>query len=356
VTPDGETNIGFGLLKLGDRENVSAGNGGVSSDTMAEPRGSGTTSEILAECERLLETGDTAGAKQQLLSLATLTPADEKEWKRLHKLCIGLEQTTRAQLYTERFLRVCKNSAAAHLANARNFLPNRNDWDQVRKAIAEAQKNPRPEAGFWFEIAKMQKDIRDYEVAIVSARKSISFDPINVEARELLIAALGVLRQQNEIRGECLALARCHTQSNETDPSRWASLARLAAEAGASKQARKYIDIAAEHLSNVSYGAEVDLVRALILTRQPERAMKHLRHLLAAGSQNTWLWNTLIDTAMSYRYYDVALVAIEQLKAIPHQDPEFLYSLSVKDKTARSGGFLKRIVLDWLWEHGWRLG
>ena len=88
-----------------------------------------------------------------------------------------------------------------------------------------------------------------------------------------------------------------------------------------------------EHLSNVSYGAEVDLVRALILTRQPARAMKHLQHLLAAaGSKNTWLWNTLIDTAMSYRYYDVALVAIEQLKAIPHRDPEFLYSLSVKEK------------------------
>jgi tetratricopeptide (TPR) repeat protein len=335
---------------------VAAGNGGVSSDTMAEPRGSGATSEILAECERLLETGDIAGAGQRLLSLANLTPVDEQEWKRLHTLCLGLKQTTRAQLYTERFLRVCKDSAAAHLANARNFVPNYGDWNQVRKAIAEAQKNPIPEAGFWFEIARMQKDMRDDEAAIVSARKSISFDPINVEVRGLLIAALGVLRRQSEIRSECLALARCHSQSDEPDPSRWASLARLAAEAGARKQARKYIDIAADHLSNVSYGAEVDLVRALILTRQPARAMKHLRHLLAAGSKNTWLWNTIIVTAMPYRYYDVALVAIEQLKAIPHQDPEFLHSLSVKEKTARSGGFWKRAVLDWLWSHGWWVG
>lgn len=247
---------------------VATGNGGVSCETMAEPRGSGAP-ETLAECERLLEIGDTAGATQQLLSLTTLTPVDEQEWKRLHTLCLGLEQTTRAQLYTERFLRICKDNAAAHLANARNFLPNHGDWDQVRKAITEAQKNPRPEAGFWLEIAKMQKDMRDDKATIISARKSISFDPINVEVRELLIASLGVLRRQSEIRSECLALARCHTQSNETDPSRWASLARLAAEAGARKQARKYIDIAAEHLSNGSYGPEVDLVRALILTHSP---------------------------------------------------------------------------------------
>jgi hypothetical protein len=118
------------------------------------------------------------------------------------------------------------------------------------------------------------------------------------------------------------------------------------------KQAKSYIDIAAAHLSDVSYGAEIDLIFALIFTKQPRRAMKHLQHLLEANSKNTWLWTAIMNAAMSRWYYDIALVAIAQLKVIPYQDPEFLYRVSLTEKTARSGGFLKRFVLDWVRSRG----
>jgi predicted Zn-dependent protease len=319
----------------------------------AELRGSGGTLAAVAACEALLESGDLAAARQQLESLGSVTPASECEWNRLHSLCLRLKDHTRGQLFTERFLGVCNDSALAHLANAQSFGSVNRNRDRILASIAAALKNPRSDSGFWYEVAKIQKNVNEHDAACDSARTSISLDPMNVEARELLIASLGVLKRRSEIRSECVLLARCLTQSNDKEPSRWARLARLAAEALAMKQAKSYIDIAAGYLSSSSYGAEVDLILALIMTRQPRRAMKHLQHLLEANSKNTWLWTALIESAMSRRYYDIALVAITQLKAIPFQDPEFLYRMSLTEKTARSGGFLKRIVLDWIRFRGW---
>jgi tetratricopeptide (TPR) repeat protein len=308
---------------------------------------------VIVECERLFAAGEVDAAKQRLLSLQSVTPVSEGEWKGLHSICLKLKDRTRAQLYTERFLGVCKDNASAHLANARNFGSVNNDRDRILESVDAALRNPPSDAGFWREIATIQKDVREYEAACDSARKSIFLDPTDAETRELLISSLGILWRTSEIRSECSLLARCLTESNEKNPGRWASLARIAAEYGATKQAKAYIDIAAGYISNVSYGAEVDLIRALILTRQPKRAMKHLEHMLAADSKNSWLWDTLLATAMSRGYYDIALIAIARLKAIPYQDPEFLYRLSLKEKSARSGGFLKGVVLNWVRSRAW---
>jgi hypothetical protein len=62
--------------------------------------------------------------------------------------------------------------------------------------------------------------------------------------------------------------------------------------------------------------------------------MKHVERLLEENRPNVWMWNTLVEIAMVRRYYDVALTAIRRLKAIPHQDPEFLYRLTLSEMVA----------------------
>jgi hypothetical protein len=62
--------------------------------------------------------------------------------------------------------------------------------------------------------------------------------------------------------------------------------------------------------------------------------MKHVERLLEENRPNVWMWNTLVEIAMMRRYYDVALTAIRRLKAIPHQDPEFLYRLTLSEMAA----------------------
>lgn len=297
-------------------------------------------------CEQLVASDGAAAAKQLLLSLENVTPDSEEEWKRLHSLCLRLNERTRAQVYTERFLRGHKDSATAHLANARNFISLPRDWPRVKESMTAALSNPGTDKEFWREVATLQFSIHENEAACISARKAISLDPGDVEMRELLISALGILQRLGEIRRECAQLADCLVQSKQNDPLLWARLSRIAAEAGARKQARSYIDSAAECLSGVNYGADFELTRALILTSQPKRAMIHLQHLVEDNSQNTWLWNTLVDMAMLRRYYDIALIAIRQLKAIPHQDPEFLYRLSRTEQAASKarGSFLSRFI------------
>ena len=135
-----------------------------------------------------------------------------------------------------------------------------------------------------------------------------------------MISALGNLRRVSEVRRECARLANCFLTSNQHDPLRWARLSRIAAEAGARRQAKTYIDYSVNCLSGVNYGADFELTRALILTGQRKRAMTHLQNLVEDNSQNVWLWNTLIELAMFRRYHDLALIAIRQLKAIPRQD------------------------------------
>jgi tetratricopeptide (TPR) repeat protein len=303
----------------------------------------------LIASEGHLAAGNLEAARQQLMSLEHVTPATEQIWKRLHTLCLKLNDRTRAQVYTERFLGVCNDNASAHLAYARNFGSANRDRDRILEAVAAALRNPGSDAGFWREVAKLQSDVQEHELACDSARKAISLDPGNVEIRELLISSLRLLKRGSQVRTECALLALCLRQSKEQDPLCWARLARLAAEAEAKKQARAYIDVAAGLLSKADHGAEFELIRALIFTRQPKRVMRYLDSLLSDRTRNTWLWTTLIDISMSRRYYDIALKAIAGLRAIPYQDPELLYRMSLHEKTARSGGFLKRIRLDWIW-------
>ncbi len=324
-----------------------------SRNTTSEPRDLNATLCTLAACEQLVAAGDLVTARERLLALERVSPANEREWKRLHTLCLELKDRTRAQVYTERFLLVCNNSAAAHLANAQNFgLVSRNR-DRVLESIAEALRNPGVDAGFWKEIAKLQNGVHDHEAACTSARNSILLDRTDIEVREILISSLGVLKLKRETRIECAALAECLVQSRHKDPLRWARLARIAAEVGANRQAKSYIDKTAEYLSDVNYGGEFELIRALLLTGQPKRAMKHLQHFLGDGSQNTWLWTTLLEIAMSRRYYDIASIIVARLKDFPHLDPEFLYRLSLTEKIAiRSRvGILNRFVQKWIWPH-----
>ncbi len=124
------------------------------------------------------------------------------------------------------------------------------------------------------------------------------------------------------------------TRADAKEPLRWARLARIAAEAKAGKEAKTYINLAIGYLSDVNYGADFELVRALLLTGQASRAMKHLENLVKDNSQNNWLWKTLVDTAMNARSYEIALIAIGRLKALPYLDPEFRYCLGVTERTA----------------------
>jgi tetratricopeptide (TPR) repeat protein len=268
----------------------------------------------------------------------------------LHSICLKLKDRTRAQVYTERFLGVCSDNAAAHLANARNYGSVNLDRDRILAAVAAALRNPGSSAEFWREVAKLQSDVMEYVAACDSARRAITLDPDDIEIRELLISSLGVLRRKPEIRKECELLGRRLVQAELEDPLRWARLARIAAEAGASKQSKAYIDVAARFISNVDHGAEVELIRALILTGQPKRVMKYLDSLLSTSTQNTWLWKTLIELAMSRRYYDIVSKSVAGLKAVPNMDPELLYRISLIEKTISEQGStgLKDLLYRWL--------
>jgi hypothetical protein len=63
----------------------------------------------------------------------------------------------------------------------------------------------------------------------------------------MIISSLGTLNRFREVRRECALLAKCLEQSGESKPLRWARLARIAAETGAIRQARLYIDISTHH-------------------------------------------------------------------------------------------------------------
>jgi tetratricopeptide (TPR) repeat protein len=305
---------------------------------------------VVAECEQLFAADDADRAKQRLLSLQSVTPVSEGEWKALHSLCLKLKDRTRAQLYTERFLVVCEDNAAAHLANARNYASAYRDRDRILEAVAAALRNPGSDAEFWREVARLQRDVQEHEAACVSARKAITSDPTDVEMRELLISSLGVLERTAEIRNECELLANCLSRANLNDPLRWASLARIAAEAGAKRRARSYIELTVGYLTGVDYGAEFELIRALILTSQHRRAKQHLEHLLGANSENIWLWTTLLEMAWARQYYDIALIAIARLKAIPYQDPEFYRRLDLQASVASksSGTILEWFIRRWI--------
>jgi tetratricopeptide (TPR) repeat protein len=307
----------------------------------------------VASRERLLAAGDLAAARQQLLSLEAIVPGNEREWKRLHSLCLALNERTRAQVYTERFLRAAKDNTAAHLASARNFMSEYANRERARESVRAALENPSSDAAFWREVAEIQYTIQDHEAACFSAWKAISLDPDDADLRELLISSLAVLRRTSELRRECLLLSHCLMHADNKDPLRWARLGRIAAEAGAKKRAKTYIDLAVGYLSDVNYGADFELVRALILTNQAKRATKHLEPLLKENSQNSWLWRTLLDTAMSRGCYSIALTVIKCLQALPYQDPEFLHRLSLTEKTAltaREGG-LQGTLLRWISPH-----
>jgi tetratricopeptide (TPR) repeat protein len=294
----------------------------------------------------MLAAGELAEAKQLLSLVELVTPRDEQQWKRLHTLCLALNDRTRAQVYTERFLETCSNCAAAHLASARNFIPNRGDWDRVRGAVAAAVSNPGSDAGFWREVAEIQSAIQNHEDACEAARKSLALDPTNLDLRELLIVSLGVLKRMKELRAECALLAQALIESGAEDPLRWARLARIAADAKAIKEAKQYIDTAIGQLPQVNYGADVELVRALLLTNQPERAKPHMENLLKEGSRNLWLWKTILETAMRGRHYEIALKAIARLKGLAYLDPEFVYQLSVMERIASrpQAGFFRRLT------------
>ena len=304
----------------------------------------------MATCEQLLLAGDLFLATQELISLEAITPDSEQQWKRLHSLCVKLNDRTRAQIYTERFLGICNDNAVAHLACARNFLPNYDDRPRVRASVAAALENPRSDAGFWREVAEIQSVIADHEGVCNSARRSLALDPTDVDLREILISSLGALGREKRIRHECNLLAHFLAQSGAATPLRWARLARIAAEAGARKAASTYIDLAAASLSDANYGAHFELIRALILTKQPERAMKHLECLLVENSQNAWLWNTVLETAMRCMSYEIALIAIAQLRSLPCLGSEALYRLSATERVAlrTQRGRLKPILQRWI--------
>src|SRR4051794_39370271 len=149
-----------------------------------------TITHAVAECDRLLAAGDLPAAKEKLLALDDAKPANEQEWTCLHSICIRLGDRTRAQVFTERFLEVHEDNAAAHLANARNFGSVTRDRDRILESVARALKNPRPDADFWREITSIQSGLKEHEAACESARKTIGFDPGDVAVREILIASL----------------------------------------------------------------------------------------------------------------------------------------------------------------------
>lgn len=288
----------------------------------------------VASCERFLAAGDLVAAREKLSAIETIAPSTEAEWKRLYSLALNLNDQSRAQVYTEKFLQVCENNTSAHLASARHFMPVYADRIKVKASLTAALENPRQDACFWREVTKIQSAIEDHEGVLRSAKQALALDPADLELREILISSLGVLRRTSEIRGESKRLAYFLTQSRVAEPLRWARLARIAAEAGALRQAKNYIDISIGCLDGINYGADFELARALLLTNQAPRAMTHIECLVRENSQNSWLWQTLVNTAMQTRSYEIALIAIARLKAIPYQDPEFLYRLSLTEKTA----------------------
>jgi predicted Zn-dependent protease len=296
--------------------------------------------------EHLLAAGDVVSAKTALVSLDGRIPRDEAQWKRLYSLCHALNDRTRAQIVTENFLRLNSDSAVAHLAYARIFISIYDARSRVREAVASALKDPKPEPKFWQEVAEIQSAIQDHEGVCRSAPESLTLAPNNIEIREILIYSLGVLKRLKEVKTECNLLADNLRSLGNKDPLRWARLSRIAAEAGAAKAALDYVGLAEGYLQTVNYEVHFEIARALLLTNQADRAKKHLDNLFDHDSQNVWLWKTILNTALSVKLFEVALKAIEKIKAIPFQDPEFLHRLSLteKDTQARQRGLWNRIA------------
>jgi tetratricopeptide (TPR) repeat protein len=288
----------------------------------------------LNACEILVRSGDLPNAKQRLPLIERLTPTNEEEWQRLHKLCIDLGDRTRAQVFTERFLKVDASNAMAHIACARNFLPIYSEHDRVKQCLTTALGNPRHDFAFWKEVAIIQNAVADHVGACESARKALEMCPFDTNLRELRIFSLIALGRSKEVREECGKVARWYTASTVADPVQLARLARTAAEARVHKLAKVYIGLALGYMPTVNCAADVELVRAMLLTRQARRAIPHLNNLLMENSQNLWLWQTLLETAMSVRSYDIALIVIRQIKSLPYVDPEYAWRLRVMEKTA----------------------
>ena len=353
----GDNHRGAGLMEQADSQNPSE------ETTPAEVVSSGGREEfgsqddldrVLVSCGQLVAEGDLAAARLQLRSLEAVVPNCEQQWKHLHSLCLTLNERTLAQVYTERFLRLREDSAAAHMASARNFMSVYADRQKVQQSLAAALLRPGPDAPFWREVAEIQYAIQDHKAACESVRRAITTAPDDPDLRELLLSSMAILRRTKEIRNECSHLASCLERSETKDPLRWARLARITAEAGYTRQARGYIDLAVEYLSDTTnYGADFELIRALILTGQTRRAGRHLESLQRENSQNIWLWKTLLDTAMSRRCYSIALIVLRQLKALPYLDPESAYRISLTESivfsSQRTG--LKHFLLRWISPH-----
>jgi predicted Zn-dependent protease len=282
----------------------------------------------------------------KLIELDAAIPRDERQWSCLHSVCLGLNERTRAQVYTERFLKTHSDCTEAHLASARNFLSAYEGWSHVRDAVAAALKNPRSDAKFWQEIAEIQSAVRDHDGVLISAGKSLALEPTNSELREKLIYSLGVLRKSPEVRKQCKMLATFLDTTKVEDPLRWARLARIAVEAGDAKASRMLIDRAISLQLGINYEADFELVRALLLTGQEKRAMPHLQKLLVNNSQNVWLWKTLLNAALLMKSHVIALTVINQMKILPNLDSEFTYRLNELEKTIsrRPARFLKGVI------------
>jgi predicted Zn-dependent protease len=295
-------------------------------------------------CQRLFESGDLDGAREKLVELEAVIPRDERQWSRLHYICLGLNERTRAQVYTERFLSTHGDCTEAHLASARNFLSAYESWGHVTESVRAALAHPRNDAKFWREIAEIQSAIRDHDGVLSSATKSLALEPSNSELREKLIYSLGVLKKSHEIRQQCKILATFFDKATVDDPLRWARLARIAVEAGDIKASKRLIDRAISLHLSINYEADFELVRALLLTGQAKRASPYLQNLLAGNTENVWLWKTLLNAALSVKSNDIALPIINQMKTLPNQNADFTFRLSQALKTVSRRPLLKGLL------------
>jgi predicted Zn-dependent protease len=302
-------------------------------------------------CQQLFDSGDSNGARAKLLDLEAFSPRDEQQWVRLHSICLALNDRTRAQVYTERFLSLHTDNVEAQLANARNFMSTQFNWDRVRESLAAALKHPRTDAKYWHDIAEIQSAIRDHDGVLSSAGKSLTLEPSNADLREKLIYSLGVLKHLKEVRRECRTLATLLDSTKVENPVRWARLARIAVEAGDAKSSKKFIDRAISYKLTDNYEADVELLRALLLTRQSKRAMPHLQSLLVDDSKNVWLWKTLLNTAILVKSHDIAALIVKRMKRLPYQDADFALRLSQVEEmvSRRPGGSFLRSLIGRLW-------
>jgi predicted Zn-dependent protease len=301
-------------------------------------------------CERLFDEGNPKGARLKLMLLEGLKPTTEDQWKRMYSLSLKLGDRTRAQLATEGFLEVCRDNATVHLAYAKSLISMYDNWDRVRAALAAALKNPVHTSEFWRDSAEIQSAIDDHEGARESARKSLKLDPTNLDLREILITSLCFLGRTREALVECKIVAHGLANTEVQEPLRWARLARIAAEGGALKASKAYIERSVVCLTEVSRITDFELVRALLLTKQAARARPHFESLLQENTPNSWLWTTLLRTAMQTGDYEFALEAIARLKALPYPDPEFIIRLNAIEAKAlkRRDSKLTKFIRRWL--------